>query len=239
MAPFVLNEDRSFKWTRRASDDEEQREPLKKYLFLCEGANTENWYFQRLSDSRKELGFHPLIDVRVIDKTGKDANISAPKRLIEETERLEGDTSLFFKKNSDRFVIVFDLDRFSNKLGEYKEILELGKKRDVILGVTNPNFELFLLLHHENAFRELIEPNECELTAPKRTNKRHISETLFSKTFGMNPKSNPNIGELALEVGVAIKEEKNINQEIEPEKSLKKVSSNIGKILEAIRNETV
>lgn len=226
-------------WFERASDNEKPIEPKKKYVFLCEGANTERLYFERLKDSRKELGFNPLIDISVIEKTGEDTNLSAPMRLIERTERLEKDPKIKFRKNTDRFVVVFDLDRFCTKQAEYKEILVKGDERGVLLGVTNPNFELFLLLHHENAFRELIVPHERELTAPKRTGKRHYSEKLFSDTFGMNPKSNPKVGELALKVDVAIEEEKKINQDLTSIKCFKRVTSNIGKLLESIRNEVV
>ena len=46
-------------WNKRQSDTEEQREPFRKYFFICEGANTETFYFKRLIDMRKELGiFH-------------------------------------------------------------------------------------------------------------------------------------------------------------------------------------
>ena len=50
-------------WNKRQSDLKEQIEPFRKYFFICEGANTESFYFKKLIDLRKELGIHPLIDV--------------------------------------------------------------------------------------------------------------------------------------------------------------------------------
>ena len=47
-------------WNTRPSDKEEQIEPFRKYFFICEGANTETFYFRRLIDLRKQLGIHPL-----------------------------------------------------------------------------------------------------------------------------------------------------------------------------------
>ena len=35
-------------WNQRPSDREEQIEPFRKYFFICEGANTETFYFKRL-----------------------------------------------------------------------------------------------------------------------------------------------------------------------------------------------
>jgi conjugal transfer/entry exclusion protein len=52
---------------------------------------------------------------------------------------------------------------------------------------------------------------------------------------GMNAKKNSDIGNLAENVALAIKQEKLINQDIHQIKG--KVSSNVGKIIEAIINE--
>ena len=40
---------------------------------------TEVWYFKKLIDIRKSLGIHPLIDIRLMEKTGEDDSISNPK----------------------------------------------------------------------------------------------------------------------------------------------------------------
>lgn len=32
-------------WNSRSTDYEKQIEPYRKYFFICEGANTETWYF--------------------------------------------------------------------------------------------------------------------------------------------------------------------------------------------------
>ena len=68
-------------WNSRLSDQEEQIEPFRKYFFICEGANTETYYFKRLIDIRKELGIHPLIDIRLWEKTGEDRNLSYAQNL--------------------------------------------------------------------------------------------------------------------------------------------------------------
>ncbi|MBF1029617.1 MAG: hypothetical protein HXK91_05320 [Lachnospiraceae bacterium] len=73
-------------WNQRPSDQEEQIEPFRKYFFICEGANTETFYFEHLIDLRQELGIHPLIDIRLWEKTKEDKNISFAKRLVEFAE---------------------------------------------------------------------------------------------------------------------------------------------------------
>ena len=79
MAPIRTYTD----WNKRPSDHEETIEPYRKYFFICEGANTETFYFQKLIDLRKTLGIHPLIDIRFIEKTEGDRDISYPRKLIE------------------------------------------------------------------------------------------------------------------------------------------------------------
>ena len=69
-------------WNVRQSDRAEQIEPYRKYVFICEGAKTEPSYFRRLIDIRKQLGIHPLIDLRLWEKTDEDKNLSFAKNLV-------------------------------------------------------------------------------------------------------------------------------------------------------------
>ena len=69
-------------WNSRSTDYEKQIEPYRKYFFICEGANTETWYFRKLIDIRKFLNIHPLIDIRLLEKTEEDKDISFPRKLI-------------------------------------------------------------------------------------------------------------------------------------------------------------
>lgn len=85
-------------WNSRTTDEEEQIEPYRKYFFICEGANTETWYFKKLIDIRKELNIHPLIDIRLLEKTEGDRDIHQCKgqitcnigRIIDEIRKDDG-----------------------------------------------------------------------------------------------------------------------------------------------------
>ena len=83
-------------WNSRTTDEKEQIEPYRKYFFICEGANTETWYFKKLIDIRKELNIHPLIDVRLLEKTEGDRDISFPRRLIEFAENQKENPEIAF-----------------------------------------------------------------------------------------------------------------------------------------------
>ena len=65
-------------WDTRSSDKSEQIEPYRKYLFICEGENTEVWYFRHLIEIRKELGINPLIDIQLLERTEEDQIVVIP-----------------------------------------------------------------------------------------------------------------------------------------------------------------
>lgn len=228
MAPIKRYSD----WNRRSSDESEQIEPYRKYFFICEGANTETWYFKCLVDNKKQLGIHSTVDICFIEKTEQDRDISYPRKLIEFAEEQKKNEELSFDEDTDVMVIIFDTDIFENKVSDYDAVLELGEKHN-LLGISNPSFELFLLLHYPNAFEMYIKPNETAIIKNEEVGKRRYIRTLFTDVSGMNPKSNSAVGELALNIDVAIMEEAKINEDIHNAKG--HVTCNIAKIIDDIR----
>lgn len=118
-------------WNSRPSDREEQVEPYRKYYFICEGANTETFYFEKLIDLRKDLGIHPLIDIRLWEKTEGDRNISFAKNLVRFAYEQKGLESNGFDVERDKMIIVFDGDIFEEKVQGYDELIKQ-------YGVLNP-----------------------------------------------------------------------------------------------------
>ena len=222
-------------WNSRPSDNEEQIEPFRKYFFICEGANTETFYFKRLIDLRKELGIHPLIDIRLWEKTDEDKNLSFAKNLVVFAEKQKTIPDNDFDPERDKMVIVFDGDIFEEKVQGYDELIAQIEKTD-IAAVSNPGFELFLLLHIDGGYEQRIKGHEQEyLTMDEKGSYSYAYNVLLELT-GMNAKKNGKIGNLADNVLMAIEQEKKINQDIHEIKG--KVSCNIGKIIETIINET-
>ena len=134
-------------WNKRDADNIEQLEPYKKFFFICEGANTETWYFQKLVDLRKQLGIHPLIDICFLEKTEEDRDITYPIKLLEFADQQKKNKEIGFDMEHDKMIVVFDADIFETKVENYDEILRIALENGDILAVSNPAFELFLLLH--------------------------------------------------------------------------------------------
>lgn len=221
-------------WNSRPSDWEEQIEPFRKYIFICEGINTETFYFKRLIDQRKLLGIHPLIDIRLWEKTDEDRNLSFAKNLADFAEKQKQNPENDFDTERDKMVIVFDGDIFEEKVQGYDELIMSIEEKD-IAAVTNPGFELFLILHIEGSFEQYIKGHETEFLRIDEKGKYSHAYNILLELTGMNAKKNPEIGGLADNVLVAIAQEKLINQNIHQLKG--NVSSNIGKIIENIINE--
>lgn len=221
-------------WNSRPSDQEEQIEPFRKYFFICEGANTETFYFRRLIDLRKQLGIHPLIDVRLWEKTDEDRNLSFAKNLVDFAEKQKQNPENDFDTERDKMVIVFDGDIFEEKVQGYDELISSIEEKD-IAAVTNPGFELFLILHIEGSFEQYIKGHETEFLSVDEKGKYSYAYKVLLELTGMNAKKNADIGGLADKVLVAITQEKLINQDIHQIKG--NVSSNVGKIIEDIINE--
>jgi len=221
-------------WNSRPSDNEEQIEPFRKYFFICEGANTETFYFKRLIDQRKQLGIHPLIDIRLWEKTDEDRNLSFAKNLADFAESQKNIPDNDFDPDRDKMVIVFDGDIFEEKVHGYDELITSIEEKD-IAAVTNPGFELFLILHVDGSFEKYIKGHEAEFLSVDEKGKYSHAYNILHELTGMNAKTNPRIGELADNVLIAITQEKQINQDIHQLKG--NVSSNIGKIIEDIIKE--
>ena len=221
-------------WNRRSSDQQEQLEPYQKFFIICEGANTEVFYFRKLIDLRKRLGIHPLIDICLLEKTEEDRNLSHPKRLLSFANQQKSNPCIAFDEEWDRMIVVIDTDVFENKQNDYLQIIAEAKRHNNILAVTNPAFELFLLLHYENSYETDIQPNEVQILENKKEHGRRFIDRLFSQKSGMNSKTNSQIGNLAENVDVAIEQEKKLNQDIEQCHGT--LTCNIGKIISDIRS---
>ena len=210
-------------WNKRPSDHEDQMEPFRKYVFICEGAHTEVWYFRKLIDLRKRLGIHPLIDIRLWEKTEGDQDITYPKKLIEFAEARKADAELAFDRNHI----------FSAKVTGYEGVVSLGEQYGDLLGITNPNFELYLLLHFTGAYEEDILPNAERLLRNEKVGNMRLSYSLLLTRTGINSKTNEAIGDLAEKVETAIEQEKHLNQDVHA--CLGRLTSNIGSLIEMIR----
>ena len=90
-------------------------------------------------------------------------NLSNLKRLIEFAETQKSNSDISFDREHDRMIIVIDADIYERKPDAYPEIVEMAKNYGDILAVTNPAFELYLMLHYEGSYESDIAPNAVQI----------------------------------------------------------------------------
>jgi hypothetical protein len=118
--------------------------PRRRLLILCEGEVTEPNYFLSMRREVRNL----LVEIEVIPKCG------VPKTVVEEgadrkkkaqrAARRAGDSFLSY----DEVWCVFDVDDHPR----LNDALQQARDNKLQLAVSNPNFELWILLHFQDQF---------------------------------------------------------------------------------------
>ena len=157
------------------------RPMTNKIIFLsCEGSATEEEYFERImelfSEVRSKIQFISVAEdaVHTNSRTRTPEQVEMlskvrPKQLVERIDRFKSDNDEKYQFSlypEDEFWIVTDVDqnwshqiisRGDNKtyLDEWDEAIALCEQKNYRYAVSNPFFEIWLLLHHD-------EPNELD-----------------------------------------------------------------------------
>lgn len=162
----ALNHENPFRITRPET---------QKIIFLSlEGSVTEEEYFERISELfpeiKSKIQFISVAEdaVHTADKKRTKEQIeqitkNRPKQLVERIDEFKADEEdkyQFSKYPEDEFWIVTDVDKnWSDEMvspvgrktfiDEWNEAIEICKEKNYGYAVSNPFFEIWLLLHHD------------------------------------------------------------------------------------------
>lgn len=222
-------------WTTRYEEDI-NIDPLRRYYLIFEGANTEKHYFRGVDNNRKELGINSLIEIVILSKEGEIRHYSHPSKLLvliqEKKEELIHSGS--YDEEIDQFVIVFDRDSFETN-EKYLEFVQLAGEEN-ILTVTCPCFEIWLILHYDDAISQYISHQKERIQKNEKVSNTHsYTSKLFSDLSGMNPKRALNFDILKEHVDRAILAEKQLEQDVRG--MADKIGSNVGKLIKKMRED--
>ena len=108
-------------------------------IIASEGTNTEKYYFENLVAAY----FNPRIHVEVLDRieTGSDS-----QRVLRQLDNFRREYKI--KQKDDELWLVIDVDRWRS--AKLADVARLALQKKVELAVSNPCFELWLLLHHRD-----------------------------------------------------------------------------------------
>lgn len=139
---------------------EKSREQLRKkrkqnptILIICEGKDTETIYLENFNSK------YTKVDVRIADRNSKVKNkgrATDPENLVKKAIEIQNKDYDINEKDGDRVWCVFDVDiNYNNnnavqsKIDEIQKAKILSNKNHIRLGISNPCFELWYLMHFE------------------------------------------------------------------------------------------
>lgn len=114
-------------------------EPRPRILIVCEGSKTEPLYFKDLMNRHR----NKLVDLEIIPAGG------TPKTIVEKAVALKKREAARAKRDSvlpyDEVWCVFDIDEHPF----VEEAKEQAKANKISVAISNPSFELWVLLHYQ------------------------------------------------------------------------------------------
>jgi hypothetical protein len=151
------------------------RQRKKRFLLYCEGDVTEPDYF---NDLRRHFR-NPLIEIEIGDSKRNDPKglVELAKKRREEARRnarRERDDSLLF----DEVWCIFDVDEHAN----LRDAIQQAKAISISLAVSNPCFELWILLHFKEQWASIT--GEKSRSAVRKYLKDYEKHADFEKLKG-------------------------------------------------------
>lgn len=171
----------------------------KLIIIAAEGQKTEKEYFEAVA----EKYYNPRIHVKVLERKH---SASDPKHVLEQLNHFRSEYAI--QREYDELWLVIDIDRWGAK--KLSEVAELCSQKDYRLAVSNPCFELWLLLHLKS-----LDAYDQKTLDEFRVNKGNKNRTQLElelvKLLANYNKQNPDITPFLPYVEVAINRAKKLD----------------------------
>ena len=209
-------------------------EPKSKYYIIPEGDNTEIQYFCGIRDNADELNIKPLIEIVPVENDEDEEGQSHPKRKLDNFNKSLGEGKFTYKANFDKAIFVIDRDPQNLSKEQLDEFIKKCEKDGYYVCLSNPTFELFLLMHDDKVF-DLDRQEMLENRRETRRSKRFL-EVKLSEIFECN-KRNIDFEKFKPNIKKAIKNEKKFCEDLERLKN--ELGSNVGTLLDEIIDDWI
>ncbi len=144
------------------------------FVIACEGARTEIDYFQGVRD----LIHSPRLKIEILERPASSVGDSSARHVLNyllERKKTIG------TKDGDQFWMVIDRDPQSLKIAMLTDVFTQADQAGCKIALSNPCFEIWLILHFENP-EDWIEERRQELL----DNKNGFLKSLFGTRWGGN-----------------------------------------------------
>ena len=204
-------------------------EPKSKYYIISEGDNTEIQYFCGIRNNSEDLNIKSLIEIVPVENDEDEEGQSHPKRKLDNFNKSLGEGKFTYKANFDKAIFVIDRDPQNLSKEQLDEFIKKCEKDGYYVCLSNPTFELFLLMHDDKVF-DLDRQEMLENRRETRRSKRFL-EIKLSEIFGCN-KRNIDFEKFKPNIKKAIKNEKQFCEKLDGLKN--ELGSNVGILLDTI-----
>lgn len=216
-----LNEKNSFERKSNARD-------FNKICFVVpEGDSTEVQYFEGLKKSSDYLNLNKRIHLTLLENEEKEFGQSHLKRKISNFENSVKEGKIGYLKDIDRVAFIADRDPQNFKEEQYDEIVKQCVKAGYELYISNPTFELFLLMHDDRIFNL----DRKQMIENRKISSKRFLETKVNEFFGHN-KRHLVFDIYKDRIAIAIKNEKKFCEDLKELKS--NLGSNVGLFLDSL-----
>ena len=200
--------------------------PKSKYYIIPEGEKTEIQYFLGIRDNAREININSLIEVIPIENDDEELGQSHPIRKITNFNEDIENNKFLYDKEIDKVCFVIDRDPQNFSEQQYDNFLKMCKDYNYKVYVSNPTFELFLLLHDDKIF----DIDKTAMLENRRvSNSKRFLEVKLSEIFGCN-KKNINFEKFKVNIKKAINNEKQFEEDLINLKH--NLGSNVGTLLD-------
>lgn len=152
----------------------------KLIIIATEGKCTEKQYFEELRRQRGKTNVH----VELLETL--DGN-SSPLHVLARLDAFAAKYS--FKSQRDQLWMVIDTDKWG--IPKIAQVSQLCTQKGYRLAVSNPSFELWLLLHHKR-LQDYSQEEKVNISLNEKTGTRTYIETLLISINGSYNKSKIN-----------------------------------------------
>jgi hypothetical protein len=151
------------------------------FVIAAEGSRTEKRYFDAIKTTFKNTRIH----VEVLNKEdyGISERNSAPKDVL---KTLDAFKKTYHLKSDDQLWLVIDRDPQNTSEEQLSEIAREVAQKGYFLGLTNPCFEFWLVLHFENPSDFDTAKREIYLKNEKTGDKRFLERCLVTHLGSYN-----------------------------------------------------
>ena len=246
-----LRTPKSFNYT----DDTGTVKPRIRFYCVSEGA-TEETYFWGIRNNKVELNIKNDVHIEVIEKQEGQETLSHPMQLVNacllQMGRIDSDGNDIpqdkweenckwecFDSEIDQVCVIFDRD-YRNLEKSVGKIFELCDKHGIKVVISNPNFELWLLMHFPNIKQyapEMLLQNKKnlrhQLFEDASVNKKYLEILVSKNADGYSKGSKLEFERFFPLIETAIEQAKIYCEE--PRKLVNELGTSVGKLIEEMR----